>query len=40
MLVDLAGGDVVVAGQGYREISLVVAQVEVDLGALKNSQHE
>lgn len=35
MLVDLSGGDVVVAGQGESEISLVVTKVQVDLGSWK-----
>lgn len=34
VLVDLAGGDVVVAGQGHAEISLVISEIEVDFGAL------
>jgi hypothetical protein len=30
VLVDLAGGNVVVAGQGNVEIALVVAEIEID----------
>lgn len=33
MLVDFAGGDVVVTSQGNGEISLVITQVKVNLGA-------
>lgn len=35
VLVDLAGGDVVVSGEGDGEVSLVVAEIEVDFGALR-----
>lgn len=41
VLVDLAGGDVVVASQGDGEVSLVVSKVQVDFGALRKlSVHE
>lgn len=39
MLVNLAGGDVVVTTQSNGEISLVVTQVKVNLGAWRYSQH-
>lgn len=39
MLVDLAGGDVVVFRQGHVEVSLVVPQVEVDLSAVIQHEH-
>lgn len=39
MLVDFAGGDVIVTGQGHGEVSLVVTQVKVDLGAWRHSQY-
>lgn len=31
--VDLAGGDVVLAGEADREVTLVVAEIEIDFGA-------
>lgn len=34
VLVNLAGGDVVVAGEGDVEIALVVAEIEVDFAAV------
>ena len=34
VLVDLAGGDVVVAGEGDVEVALVVAEIEVDFAAV------
>lgn len=34
VLVDLAGGDVVVAGQGDVEVALVVAEIEIDFAAV------
>jgi hypothetical protein len=34
MLVDLAGGDVVVTGKGDIEVALVVAEVEVGLASV------
>lgn len=33
MLVDLAGGDVVVTGQGEAKVPLVVSEVQVDFGS-------
>ena len=35
--IDLAGGDVVLAGEANREIPLVVAQVEINLAAYRQS---
>lgn len=32
MLIDLSGGNVVVAGQGQGQVSLVVSKIQVDLG--------
>lgn len=34
VLVDLAGGDVVIAGEGNVEVALVVTKVEVDFAAV------
>lgn len=34
VLIDLAGGDVVVAGEGDVEVALVVAEIEVDFAAI------
>lgn len=39
MLVDLAGGDVVIAGQGQGEVPLVVAEIQVDFGTCTTSQY-
>ena len=35
LLVDLAGGNIVVAGQGREEVALVVAQIEIHLDITK-----
>lgn len=39
MLVDLAGGDVVIASQGQGEISFVVPEIQVDFGTCNGTQY-
>jgi len=38
LLVDFTGGDVVVSGQGDVQVSLVVAQIKVDLSAVVQNE--
>lgn len=38
MLVDLAGGDVVVAGQGESQVPLIVSEIQVDFRPCKEKQ--
>lgn len=40
MLVDLAGGDVVIAGQRQGEVPFVVSEIQVDFGACTKTQYE
>lgn len=35
MLIDLAGGDVVIAGEGQGQVPFVVAEIQVDFGTWK-----
>ena len=39
VLVDLASGDVVVAGEGDVEVALVVAKIEVDFAAVGKDEY-
>lgn len=39
VLVDLASGDVVVAGEGDVEVALVVAKIEVDFAAVGEDEY-
>ena len=39
MLVDLAGGDVILPSQGDLQVALVVAQVQIDISAVVEDEH-
>lgn len=39
MLIDLAGGDVVVSGQGQGKVPFVVPEIQIDFGTWIKSQH-
>lgn len=39
MLVDLSGGDVVIAGQGQGQIPFVVPEIQIDFGTCTRTQY-
>lgn len=39
MLVDLSGGDVVIAGQGQGQVPFVVPEIQVDFGTCTSTQY-
>lgn len=39
MLVDLSGGDVVIAGQGQGQVPFVVPEIQVDFGTCTSNQY-
>lgn len=39
MLVDLAGGDIVIAGQGQGQIPFVIPEIQIDFGTCTMTQY-